>query len=219
MHAFGEVAKGLLGLLTIPLMLLNTFGGIVAGIWLMVLGRWGDFGFGIGILLCGSTLIGLVLTPGFVVGATGAVMVEHRRVAPGACLILANNAWTYLVMGFWCLSVFAYLMNRPGGGHPIPYLLWAYANATGPWTYMASMDSRGNEGSASFVAVFAVQLGCAAMMLGLLFMSAVPTFAGLTPFLAPFLLLGIILQTLFVVEVAREMSSGFRVEAVANTFS
>ncbi len=51
MRALGSaivtIISGIFGVLSIPLFFLNMFGGIVSGIWLMVLGRWGEFGLGI----------------------------------------------------------------------------------------------------------------------------------------------------------------------------
>lgn len=47
MEAFAKFAAAV----AIPLGLLNMLGGIVAGIWLAILGRWGIIGYGIAALL------------------------------------------------------------------------------------------------------------------------------------------------------------------------
>jgi hypothetical protein len=50
-------------LISIPVMLLNLGGGIVGGIWLVVLGKWGLLGIGLASVFISSIGLGLALTP------------------------------------------------------------------------------------------------------------------------------------------------------------
>jgi hypothetical protein len=194
MGKIGDGIAAILGtvmaLLSVPLFFLNMFGGVVSGIWLMILGRWSEFGLGMLILFAGALLIGLVLTPGMLVQAGGAVLLNRNRFVSGILLVGLGSLWTYFVMYLWCGITFV-TMVRNADGHTVPLALWGYANAVAPWAYMASKD---RESTGSALAVFAAQLGCAAMMVAVLFLSTPPTAAGLSPFLFPFIALGALAQ-------------------------
>ena len=58
---------GLLAVFTLPFMILNLTGGIVAGIWLAVLGEWWAIGLGVGLFFVSSFGLALALMPSFVV--------------------------------------------------------------------------------------------------------------------------------------------------------
>lgn len=185
-------------MLSIPLMLLNMFGGIISGIWLMILGRWSEFGLGIVILFSGALLLGLVLTPGMLAQGAALMLIQGKRTLSGAALSFVGCLWIYLVMYVWCATTFVTMVSG-AGDDVIPLTLWGYANAVGPWAYMASKD---REATGSAVAVFAAQVGTVAMMVGLLFLGAPPTIAGLAPYLFPFLALAVLVQAVMAVVLA-----------------
>lgn len=65
--------------ITIPVVIINTLGGLVAIIWLMVLGEWGTLGYGL-LYLVGSTfLIGLALMPGILLATPALWALEKGR--------------------------------------------------------------------------------------------------------------------------------------------
>lgn len=185
----GALLAALMALITVPLAVLNMFGGIISGIWLMVLGHWGQFALGIAILVGGSTLLGLVTMPSFPLQIGGATLMKQGKAISGSLLMLLAGLWTYFVIYIWCGVTFS-TMAGGADGHMIPSALWGYANAVGPWSYMASKG--GKEETGSTVALFAAQLGCVSMMVGVLFRGAAPTALGLAPYLAPFILLGVL---------------------------
>jgi hypothetical protein len=213
-----SVVGGTLTLISLPLFVLNVFGGVVSGIWLMVLGRWGEFGLGVLILISGSLLIGFTLTPAMFAQFTGRTLVQGKRIIVGAGFLLMSALWIYFVMYVWCGLTFTVIVAIPRG-HMIPLALWGYANAAGPWTYLASKDPGG---SGSTIAVLAAQLGCVAMMVGLLFLHAEHTVAGLAPYLFPFIAAAVITQTILLVVVAvaygGEANDEARASRVAETF-
>lgn len=190
-EAVGAVLGAIISLVSLPLMILNLFGGIVAGIWLIVLGHWVQFGLGIGILIGGSTLLGLIIMPSIPFEMGGMALMKKGRAFLGMPLILAGGLWIYFVIYMWCGFTFATMVGM-AEGHMVPSALWGYANAVGPWGYMASKGAK--EETGSMLSVFAAQLGCVAMMFGVLFRGATPDAAGLVPYLFPFIALGVLMH-------------------------
>jgi hypothetical protein len=83
--------QAILGLASIPVMLLNFWGGIVGGIWLAILGKWDLIGLGIVSMLISSFGLGLALTPGFLfLAPAGLALDRGNNVIGGICLSLAN---------------------------------------------------------------------------------------------------------------------------------
>ena len=68
--------NAILGLISIPIMLLNFGGGIVGGIWLATLGKWGLLGLGVASMLLSSSGLGLVLTPGLLFAVPGGLALD-----------------------------------------------------------------------------------------------------------------------------------------------
>lgn len=55
------ILRALVSACMVPLLLLNVFGGIAAGIWLALLGRWRELGAGIGLMILASYVLAFVL--------------------------------------------------------------------------------------------------------------------------------------------------------------
>jgi hypothetical protein len=218
MRKIGEgivtVLGGLMSALSIPLFFLNMFGGIVAGIWLLVLHHWSDFGLGIAILVAGTWLLGLVTLPSFPVQAWGGALLLKGKAIPGLFLLLLGSLWTYFVVYLWCGAIFVG-MAGDANGHPWPLALWGYANAVGPWSAMASKD---RDSAATAIAVFAAQLGVVAMMIAFLFLGAPPTPAGLAGYLFPFIALGVLANFALQVGMAWAVKADRRAGRVAEAF-
>ena len=187
----GAVLGAIISLVSLPLMILNMFGGIISGIWLMILGHWSQFGLGIFILLAGSFLLGLVIMPSIPLELGGVALMSKGKPILATPLLLAANAWIFFVIYLWCGTVFS-IMVSGANGHIVPSALWGYASAVGPWAYMASKG--GNKETGSMLGVLSAQLGCVSMMVGVLFRGAAPSGLGLAPYLFPFILLGFLAQ-------------------------
>jgi hypothetical protein len=63
----------------------------------------------------------------------------ERRAFAAALIGLPAMIWTYAVIAVSCAWVFSGITTTPHGSL-IPYLLWGYAAATAPWSYMASKE-------------------------------------------------------------------------------
>lgn len=59
-----KALENLMGAFSVVLLLLNALGGIVAGIWLAILGEWGSIGYGLMFVIGGGLLISFAMLPG-----------------------------------------------------------------------------------------------------------------------------------------------------------
>ena len=146
----GTVLLGVISVLSLPVMLLNFGGGIVGGIWPLILGNWALVGLGLLSMFISSIGLSLALAPGLLFSGPGVLALGHRRYVIGSIALLLGNLWTFVVMTVWCVGSF-YVVFRSYyiGGSIWPYLLWAYGMATGPWTYMAAREGQDSIGSKS----------------------------------------------------------------------
>ena len=68
------------------------------------------------------------------------------------------------------------------------------------------------------IAVFASQLGCLAMMIGVLFLHAEWSVVGLAAYLLPFMTAAVLVQVSVLVLFSRDIKTTAKVEATANVF-
>ncbi len=158
--------QAILGLISIPVMLLN-FGWIVGGIWLVILGEWGLLGLGLASMFISSFGLGFVLMPGFLLALPGTLALDRGEHVIGGLCVLASNLWTLVVITVWCVGCFYVVLRYYNAGSIWPYLLWAYGMATGPWSYMAARG--GSNETGSLLSAFGACVGAIAIMGVLLF--------------------------------------------------
>ena len=186
-------------ILAIPVMLLNFLAGIVGGIALLLKGEWGAFALGLGYGLLGPLLIGFLMLPGLLVAAPLAAKgVQKSGLLTGFFGLLAMS-WTYVVMTFTSVTIFAIITAVPESG--FFHLLWGYSSVTAPWSYMANKERQSGNPDAA-IPVFFLQLATISMLVGRGVFDA-PTNEILLWFL-PFALLGMIVQFVLAMLVARE---------------
>ena len=158
--------RALLAVISIPFMLLNAFGGIVAGIWLAFLGQWPAIFLGLGIFLIGSFAVSLLLAPGTLLMGAAAVALDRRNKLAGWPLLLMASAWTYAVIIAWEVVIFNVFGGHVTSRNIIPMWLWSYGAATGVWSYLASRAARSGDGDASLVAAFCAQVAYVVLAVG-----------------------------------------------------
>lgn len=150
-------------LLIAPLFILNMVGGIGAGIWLAILGQWSSLGIGIVAMLASHFLLGLLMMPGLALGAPAIYFANKGWSLVAAPFLLLTQAYTYVLIGGWCLLVFSFFMGKANAASFWPFLIWSYSVALAPWVYMAQQERRsGGGGPAAFTMTFA-QIGYIAM--------------------------------------------------------
>ncbi|WP_094604960.1 hypothetical protein SPSIL_017230 [Sporomusa silvacetica DSM 10669] len=160
---------GFISALSVPIMFLNMFGGIVAGIWLIIISKWAPVGLAIIFLILTTFAASFVLIPAMLLVVPGFNMIKKGTGVFGHFLIFCANVYTFGLFWYWSISVFRLYVSyiEPHGTGAIPLLLMAYSVATGPISYMASKD--GGDSPATAIAALSTMLGCALFMLLLIF--------------------------------------------------
>lgn len=140
-----EIIKWMIKVFSWPILLMNTVGGIVSGLWLILLGRWAEVGLGILVLMAGGFLVGFAMLPGFIFSAP--IMYFQRKAIKSGMRFFAflSVAYTMLVITIWCSAIFfAFATRADSAASLIALLLWSYSVAIGPLAFLAQKDT-GNE--------------------------------------------------------------------------
>lgn len=137
-------------------MALNFFGGIIGGIWLMILGEWGAIGTALGAAIFGAFFCGFLLMPGLLFTAPGLALYERRGVLRliSYPLLLLGFLWTFIVMSIWALGMFNSFLAKSDATSLVPMMMVAFGAATGPWSYMAQQEARSGNEYSSLTAIF-----------------------------------------------------------------
>lgn len=158
MKALGALLGTLFAALAIPFALLNMFSGIVAGVWLAILGEWSTIFLGLAILLIGTFAVSILLLPGMGLAAIGVAALDRGNKLVGWFCMLLASPWTYIVIIVWEVTIFFTFERRSTEANSIPIWLWSYGAATGVWTYMASREQQGGDGGGALAAAFGAQI-------------------------------------------------------------
>jgi hypothetical protein len=203
MKAIGAVITAL----SIPLMILNMLGGVVAGIWLAILGQWGIIGAGILIIFVSTNILGLIIMPSLLLTAPAVLCGEKGNTIGMVCFGALSNLYILAVITAWCCGILFFFVRDVSASTLIPRLLWSYGLATGPWAYMAEKDARGGEleGFASTLATFLAQLAYLTIMILVIFfpitiLDAIKVFAG-------FMAVALVTQMTVATLIQREMKA------------
>ena len=147
----------ILSVLALPIGLLNMLGGVVSGIWLAILGKWGLIGYGILAMIFAGFGLGLAFMLGMIfAGPAAYFMSTGNRI--GALLFgFLSSAYTSLVLVIWCVAVLIYATKQSDAASYIPSILWSYGVATGPIAWLAEKDLQSGNEFATILSFF-VQL-------------------------------------------------------------
>jgi hypothetical protein len=148
---------------SIPLLFVNTFGGIVALIWLIIIGGYG-FLIGAGILSFFFSAFGLALLmlPATGLQVLGFKLIQKDQKILGLILMYLANLILVSVFSAWILYVYYFgLVNVQSESDLLPVMLWCYGVATGPIQWMASKE--GGDSISTQIMTFFISLGCLSM--------------------------------------------------------
>jgi hypothetical protein len=138
----------------------NMFGGVVAGIWLVVKGDWWALGYGLLFLFISHWLVSLLLIPFFLLSVPSLMLIEKGRLFLGRVVFALGSLYMQALMFFWCVLVTGFFLKHPRNASLFPIMLWTYGVATGPWTFLASKDQQGGGGNEfSMIAILFLQAG------------------------------------------------------------
>lgn len=159
----------LITFLSIPFAILNMAGGILSGVWLVILGDWGSIGYGMLAMVISSFGLGIALMPSALLTGAGVYFAEKERKILFYAFAFLDNIYIIAVMAAWCWAVFFFFVMRATGDTLIPVLIWSYGVALGPWQWITEKETRGGEGEASLVITLFAQIAYVAMILVFIF--------------------------------------------------
>jgi hypothetical protein len=170
------MAGAITAIIAIPMFILNSLAGLVGGAWLLWLGEWKLVVASVFLTICAPLWISPLLFPAFALASLGVVALQKGHTVLGITITGFAALWTYVVMTAWCLAVFWYV---PTFWHPsqsiLPFFLFAYATATGPWAVMARKEIQRGGAEGAQLSLSAACVG-SALILGNVFLAPNPVF-------------------------------------------
>ena len=148
-----------------PLMFVNTFGGIVALIWLIIIGDyWYLIGAGVFSLFFSAFGLAILMLPSTGLQMLGFKLIQKKQKIFGFIFMYLGNLLLLAVFSAWILYVFYFgLINVQKESDLFVVMLWCYGVATGPIHWMASKE--GGESISTQIMTFFISLGCLGMTL------------------------------------------------------
>jgi len=131
-----------ISVLTAPLVLLNLLSGLIGGVWLIVLGEWGDALWAIVVSYFSTYLISLILMIPLAILLPTTFLLNKGFIGKVLSFPfqLLSGISTWLIVGFWGLFVFYTALGAVGNNPAMPYLLIAYGISVGTWGFMSSKE-------------------------------------------------------------------------------
>ncbi|MCX5632316.1 MAG: hypothetical protein NTW93_01350 [Phycisphaerae bacterium] len=136
-------------ILSIPILILNMVSGIIAGIWLAFLGEWRLILIGILLIFTSHFYISILMLPALLFVPIGVRLYEKKNPLAYLFLFLSEFYTNLLIVGT-CAFAFFICVRFYGSESKfglIPYLLWSWNMAMGPWQFLQSKEPE-NEFSA-----------------------------------------------------------------------
>jgi len=180
MNAFFEF----INVLSTPLVILNIFGEVVSGVWLLIIGEWRLVVLGVIAIVVSSFVLGLLMMPSLLfAGLASVIKGNGGKMVP----VVLSTLYTALVMTVWCVASLWVFGVFATSKNVVPLLIWSYGVAVGPWADMARKDQAGQGGNMfSMISVFFAEFGYLVAMV--MFLSRASTFGVMVAVIAGFLL-------------------------------
>lgn len=138
----GKMLNAMLTALFFPLLVLNSFGGLIAAIWLAILGEWRIIFSGLVLIFFSSFALSFLLTPGWFFSNLAARFAEQRKKIVALSIGSLTAIYTMSVLIAFSLAILFDFTQRAAISTPLlPVLLWAYTAAMAPFAFMASKEN------------------------------------------------------------------------------
>lgn len=144
---FKAIATLISVLVIVALIGINLLGGVIAGIWLALLGEWRTIFVGFALsfgmpfvwaIAALPTLLVLAVTP------TEEPIDGAPTASPTLWALIPLNLYMNALVCAWTLFVFWCFEQRINSNSPFPFVLWAYSTTMSPLAYMASKSGESN---------------------------------------------------------------------------
>ena len=131
----------LAALLSLPILFINSFGGIIAFVWLIFESEWTLIIQGIVAFFVSSFIVAIAFLPAFGVAFIGMFFYKMKIKILAYPIFYISTLLNIAVVSIWTFSIFNYaLVNSSPETSLIPITLWAYGVSVGPIQYMASKE-------------------------------------------------------------------------------
>ena len=144
--------------LSVPIMILNLLGGIISGIWLAILGEWGEIFRGILFMVVSSFAISIALMPSLLFAAPAAMAIEKGKKLLGMFFGSLSILYTIVLITVWCVWIMWLFVSSATDSSLIPLLIWSYGVALAPWMFLAQKDQQGGGNEYSIFTTFFAQI-------------------------------------------------------------
>ena len=135
-------------LVSFPILLINSFGGIIAFVWLMFESEWTLIIQGVLAFFVSSLGLAIAFLPAVGVALIGMFFYKIKIKILAYPIFYISALLNIAVISIWTLFVFSYALdNSSSETSLIPITLWAYGVAVGPIQYMASKEGSENVGA------------------------------------------------------------------------
>ncbi len=163
-----ETFKRLLEVLGTPIAILNVLGGIISGVWLVILGEWSLIGYGILNMIFGALIIPLAMVLGLFFDTRLVRELEEGNEFKAYIFGFLTTLYTIGVFTIWCIFVLAFFYEKAYSNSIIPILIWSYGVALAPITFMAQKEN--NE--YGMITTFFLEIAYVMAIMGILFMGS-----------------------------------------------
>ena len=128
-------------LVSFPILLINSFGGIIAFVWLMFESEWTLIIQGVLAFFVSSLILAIAFLPAVGVALIGMFFYKMKIKILAYPIFYISTLLNIAVISIWTFSIFNYaLVNSSPETSLIPITLWAYGVSVGPIQYMASKE-------------------------------------------------------------------------------
>jgi hypothetical protein len=145
-----RVITTLISTLMLPIIILNLLGGIIAGIWLAILGEWRAIGIGIASIFVSHFALSFALMLSMPLMFPVAYFIEKRNKIGIFFFGFLNLAYTMGLITFWCVGVLYFFASMATSQSIIPMLVWSYGIALSPWIFLAQKDEQAKNDFSTF---------------------------------------------------------------------
>jgi hypothetical protein len=132
----------ILEILVIPIMILNFASGIVGGIWLAFLGEWKLIGIGVLLMIASPWFLSILMMPGLLISGIALKYANKNKIIFSSIGFM-SQLYTNILITSTCVFAFlvcsSFYKGEVGVGY-IPYILWSWGMALGPWQFFASKE-------------------------------------------------------------------------------